>query len=497
MLFRFRRCLFFLSAGALAAGLSEVGRLGPSDNLPGAEISAYVESSRLLAVTSGGNVLTFVSMENPSLPKIVGTLKFSGEVPSVSAHGNTLAVCERGASASSAGKVYLYEINGESAFERKSLSICPGPDMLQFSPDGKILLVACEGEADLRTGEDAEGAIGLVDVSAGAERAVFRTLDFSAFDSLSLARKGVRLFGPGSYRQNLEPEYISFSPDGRFAFATLQENNAVAKIDVSERKIVDVYALGSVDHALRGNAFDFRDDGKIVLENAPVRGYLQPDGICAFEADGELYFLTADEGESRRTSRYSDETAAKNLFRKGLLDSSVFSEELVRRLGKLPVDAENPCDGKVPCRYVNTFGGRSASLFDGNTGMRLWNSGSAFEEALAKRHPGLFNWNSKKGRVRVDARSDKKGPEPENVTVGKTDSGLYAFVGMERSSGIAVFRLKNPRRPEFLEYLAGTRDRGPEGILFLSKDESPLPGVPLLIVGYEYSGTLVIYRVFY
>lgn len=489
-------CLFLLSAAA-ASGLSEIGRLGSADNLAGAEISAYVSSSRMLAVTSGGNVLTFVSMENPSLPKIVGTLKFSGEVPSVSAHGNTLAVCEKGVSASSSGKVHLYEIKEGAAKKRNSLSICQGPDMLQFSPDGKILLVACEGESDLQSGEDPDGAIGLVDVSAGMERATFQELDFSAFDSLSLARKGVRLFGPGSYLQNLEPEYISFSPDGLFAFATLQENNAVAKIDVPKRKIVEVQALGAVDRAVPGNEFDFRDDKRISLENAPVRGYLQPDGICAFESGGRLYYLTADEGESRRVSHYSDETTAKDLFRKGLLDKAVFSEELVRRLGKLPVDAENPCDGEVPCRYVNTFGGRSASLFDACTGERLWNSGGALERALAKRHPELFNWNSKKGKVRADARSDKKGPEPENVAVGETDSGLYAFVGMERSSGIAVFSLKNPQEPELLEYLAGTLDRGPEGILFISKEKSPLPGIPLLIVGYEYSRTLVVYRVFY
>ena len=38
-------------------------------------------------------------------------------------------------------------------------------------------------------------------------------------------------------------------------------------------------------------------------------------------------------------------------------------------------------------------------------------------------------------------------------------------------------------------------DRGPEGVLFIPAEQSPLAGQALLVVGYEYSKTLTIYTV--
>ena len=61
------------------------------------------------------------------------------------------------------------------------------------------------------------------------------TLDFSAFDAdiADLRAAGVRIFGPGaSVSQDLEPEYIAVSGDDRFAWVSLQENNALALIDL-------------------------------------------------------------------------------------------------------------------------------------------------------------------------------------------------------------------------------------------------------------------------
>ena len=51
--------------------------------------------------------------------------------------------------------------------------------------------------------------------------------------------------------------------------------------------------------------------------------------------------------------------------------------------------------------------------------------------------------------------------------------------------------------PRLMDYMASAKDRGPEGILFVPADESPIPGEPLLVVGYEYSESLVVYRIIY
>lgn len=493
-LVRAKALVLILSGWIFAAGLEEIGRLDTKDGILGAEIVAYAPEEKILLVASGEKSLTVVSLENASAPKILEMLKFRGDVPSVSVSGNFVAVIEMNVPASGPGFVHLYEIQNQKLNLKRSFRTGAHPDMLAFSPDGKSILVACEGEAD-KAG-DPVGTIGWVELRAGLESADPHELDFAKFDSTSLAKSGVRLGGPGNYLQNIEPEYVAICPDGKTAFATLQENNAVAKIDVEHGTIENVFGLGSVDHALPGNEFDFRDDGRISLEHAPVRGELQPDGIACFEKNGKTYFLTADEGADRDFENYSDVTSAKTLRAQGKLDREIFSDSLVQGLGRLPIDAVNPCDGNEPCRYLNTFGGRSMSLFSSD-GVRIWNSGSALEKILSEKYPELFNRNAKKKKIKPDARSDKKGPEPEGVTVGETSNGTFAFLGMERASGIAVFDLKNPEKPQLLDYFVNAQDRGPEGILFIRAGDSPQPGFPLLVVGYEYSRSLVIYRINY
>jgi len=466
------KTLFFasvlFSSTIWALGLEEIGRLTKSDGLLGAEISAYVASQKMLVTTSGENAISLISIENPRKPQILEVARFRGEVPCVSAHGDLLAVVEMNLPETSPGTVHLYSVQNRKLNLLKSFTVGAHPDMVAFSPDGKTLLVANEGEPDYSSKVDPEGFISHIDLSSGIEKAVQRELRFDGFDSLSLANSGVRLTGSGNYLQNIEPEYIAYSPDGKWAFVTLQENNAVAKIDVKNAKIIDVFALGTVDHSQKGNEFDYRSNKKIELENAPIRGYLQPDGVQTFELDGKLYFLTADEGAKRDDDpKGSDVTTAQALKAEGRLNESVFTAGLVQKLGKLPIDAENPCDGKEPCRYLNTFGGRSISIFDAENGKRVWNSGNALEKFLAAHHPEYFNWNSKKGKLKMDSRSDKLGSEPENVVIGKTASGLYAFVAVERASGIAVFDLKNPQKPQILDYFVSADDRGPEGILWI------------------------------
>ena len=100
----------------------------------------------------------------------------------------------------------------------------------------------------------------------------------------------------------------------------------------------------------------------------------------------------------------------------------------------------------------------------------------------------------------MDSRSPKKGCEPENVTVGEVNGKRYAFVGLERSSGVAVFDLTGVdasarTAPRLVDLYFDPKDRGPEGLLFIPADKSPIYGQALLVVGYEFSKTLTVYRV--
>ena len=74
------------------------------------------------------------------------------------------------------------------------------------------------------------------------------------------------------------------------------------------------------------------------------------------------------------------------------------------------------------CPYVTSFGTRSLSIFDGESGKLLWDSGDQLERMFAKVAPEYFNWNAKKKKkVKMDVRSADKGCEPENVTLGMVE----------------------------------------------------------------------------
>ena len=315
---------------------------------------------------------------------------------------------------------------------------------------------------------------------------------------------GVRKTGIKSFVQSLEPEYITVSEDSKTAWVSLQENNALVKFDVAKKKILNVFPLGYVDHSKPGFGLDIKKNKQIEIRNYPLRGLRQPDGISAFSVGGKSFVLTANEGAPVNDYKaWTDVTTAMALMQQGVLDADEFTTGMLNDLKSLSVSNLEHCDvapdkmdnGKCP--YMYSFGTRSISIFEGETGNLVWDSGDLFERTVAKVAPEYFNWNSKKDNVKMDARSDDKGCEPENVTTGIVGDKRYAFVGLERTSGVAVFDLtdvENGKAPKIVDYYLDPKDRGPEGILFIPAAKSP-NGEPLLVVGYEYSKTLAVYAV--
>ena len=129
------------------------------------------------------------------------------------------------------------------------------------------------------------------------------TLDFAAFEGqqASLEAMGFRVFGPdASLAQDVEPEYIAVSDDSQYAWVSLQENNGLARIDLSNKTVTDIFPLGFKDYSLPENAIDVSDqDDAIQLNPWPVFGMYQPDAIAAYQIDGLSYVVTANEGDAR------------------------------------------------------------------------------------------------------------------------------------------------------------------------------------------------------
>ena len=122
---------------------------------------------------------------------------------------------------------------------------------------------------------------------------------------------------------------------------------------------------------------------------------------------------------------------------------------------------------------------------------------------MAERLPKDFN-STNDANGSFDTRSDNKGPEPEGLAVGTIAGRTYAFVGLERIGGVAVFDITVPSRSAFVDYV-NTRDfsgdlatngsdSGPEGLVFVAATDSPT-GSPLLLVGNETSGTTTVFAV--
>ncbi len=120
------------------------------------------------------------------------------------------------------------------------------PDMVTFTPDGRKLLVANEGEPDCY-GADCTDPLGTVSIVTIWPWLPARPAKTVSFEGVPLPAD-VRIFGPGaSPAQDLEPEYISISSDGATAYVTLQENNAIAEIDIASATVTQVHALGFKD----------------------------------------------------------------------------------------------------------------------------------------------------------------------------------------------------------------------------------------------------------
>ncbi|TWH76053.1 alkaline phosphatase/hypothetical protein [Azomonas agilis] len=381
------------------------------------------------------------------------------------------------------GVVAFFNLAGQLL---NTVSVGYGPDMVTFSPDGSKVFVANEGEPS-SNGENNPGSISIIDLSQGVLNATHTELNLTQFDGQedTLRAQGVRIFPGQKASEDFEPEYIAFSPDGQTAFVTLQEANSVLTIDMASLSISGLLPLGTVDHSVIGNALDAsdRDDG-INIANWPVQGLRMPDAIASYSVDGTTYFVTANEGDDRGENvRVKDISLDPSVFPDA---ASLQANENLGRLNVSSIDGDVNGDGLYEALY--SYGSRSFSIFDAS-GQLVFDSGEDFERAIASIRPDSFNVDGDE----FDARSDNKGPEPEAVAIGEIDGRSYAFIGLERDSGIMVYDITNPEHASFVSYIDSSEEENfaPEIIKFIDASDS-LSGKPQLAVAYEGSGTTVL-----
>ncbi len=470
----------------------------------GSEITAFDVLTQRSYVVAGTSVIEVLDASNLNAPTLVSTIDISafGTANSIAVKNGIVAIAvENTADRQAPGTVAFYDLDGNFL---NSVSVGAVPDMLTFTPDGKKVLVANEAEPssyNQPTSVDPEGSVSIIDLSSGVlglTSASVTTADFTAFNNQrsTLLASGVRLFGPNaSVAQDLEPEYIAVSADSKTAWVTLQENNAIAILDLQTGQITDIKPLGFKDHSLPENGLDASDrDGVINIQNWPVFGMYQPDAIASFTVAGQTYLVTANEGDARDYEGFGEErrVGANSL----VLDPTAFPNATALKaptaLGRLNVTTTlGDPDGDGDFDQLYAFGARSFSIWSAD-GTLVYDSGDQLEQITATLIPTLFN--AEDTIETFDTRSDNKGPEPEGVVTGVIDGQTYAFIGLERTGGVMVYNVTNPNSPTFVQYIQTPGDFAPEGLVFVAAEDSPT-GKPALILSNEVSDTTTFYEI--
>lgn len=461
---------------------------------------------------------------------------------SLAVNGDLLAVAVEPEDKTAPGYILFYnDLNNSNPTFMKAVTVGSLPDMVTFTPDGTKVIVANEGEPNDDYSVDPNGSVSIIAVSNNvpADTATTLILDAATVGAskAELATQNVLFPSPAdgtiingntittSLAADLEPEYVTATNE--IAYVSLQENNALAIVDLSDNS-VSIKALGF--KSWDGLQIDAQEDGTVSFgQYDDLVGAYMPDTITNYTWNGSPFIVTANEGDAREyffdvadeaactaangldydvddgCLAWIDEYKIKDIEDAGItvqadsalekyLDSDIDSLRITMAAG----DMDNNGELDTPVAY----GARSFSIWDQN-GNVIYDSGDDMEVITAALYGA--NFNNTDDENAPDDRSENKGPEPEAVTVGMIDDKQYAFIGLERTGGVMVYDVTNPFAVSFVDYVNNRDltegldisligDLAPESIVFVPANDSPTNNA-LLLVGYEVSGTVSVYQI--
>ncbi|KAB0466051.1 choice-of-anchor I family protein [Vibrio kanaloae] len=548
------------ASNAEVTGISLVGRSiadAPFDT-SAAEIVSYDScTDKLYVVNAQAQKVDVLSMNSASEPTSKGSIDLQsaaaasgidiGAANSVLTHQGLVAVAIENADKQQNGIIALYRSDTLELITTYTAGALP--DMVSFSKDGRYIASANEGEPNADYSIDPEGSVTLVDLTYGPLQARVTQIDFKAFNQgqprhAELTDK-VRISAPNAtVAQDFEPEYLTFADNGKL-YVALQENNALAAIDVASAQVDAILGLGGKPWYRAQLDASNKDKNIGNLQSyAMLEGLYMPDSITSYTVDGNTYIVTANEGDGRE---YGIKTTQEMCDEKGFewdgddyqgtenytteKDFCIAYVDEVRGK-KLDVDANHPLVGALKEKKqlarlkvikpqgtlaadqkVQAFGSRSFSIWD-ESGELVFDSGDDFARIVLEQDPANFN-STNDNNQSGDDRSDDKGAEPEAVEVAEINGKHYAFIGLERQGGIMVYDVTQPKSASFISYLnnrdftqpACTKvdedgdcdndtynskvgDLGPESIKYFTRS-----GNHFIAVGNEVSGSTSVYRV--
>ena len=562
------------ATGTLQLSLVDSYFSGSEFDTSSAEIVSYDEcSDRLYVVNSQAATIDVLALDaNTSAPSKSGIIDLSlaasaagieiGAANSVSAKQGLVAVAIEAKVKQNPGLIALFRSDDLSLLAAYPTGALP--DMVTLSSDGQTILSANEGEPSSDYANDPEGSVTIVDISQGyVEKAVVKQVLFSVFNGgesrHSELNANVRTAGPTgtSVAQDLEPEYLALNSDNTKAYVALQENNAIAIIDVATARVDSIKGLGEKSwNVASENKLDASNKDSAVGQFSSYEqlvGLYMPDTITSFSVDGASYIISANEGDGREYIYDSTQQTCigightwdgdeyqvggddedSNKFANEIDDCISFTDEA--RGGDIVdlVDAFHPLKTALDDndqlkrikvvtdknQYLATdnitiFGGRSFSIWNEQAKL-VFDSGDDIAKkvfAIESQNFNVTNDNNDPTET-ADNRSDDKGTEPEAVAVAEINGKHYAFIGLERQGGIIVYDVTIPSTPVYQSYInnrdfsqpvctlvdAGDCDNGVYNPVAgdlgpESIDYFTRGGKHLIAVGNEVSGTTTVYQ---
>ncbi|XP_063965804.1 mesenchyme-specific cell surface glycoprotein-like [Lytechinus pictus] len=280
------------------------------------------DTNNKIAYSAGDSYIHITDWSNVTTPTILERIAVQTTCNDIETCGDYVAFVLQGTQETDNGTLHIYPLYDKTHgnwTQLHEISLGSKPDMLHFSHDCRTIVVANEGEADQNADMtefiNREGSISIIRLSADGSTFSSSLLNFTQFNDRAdeYVARGVRYPYRGeldgasdTFAQNMEPEYITYNHDDTKAFVALQENNAIAVVDLVADEIEDIYPLGEknwIDFDL--DASD-KDDA-IMFRRNNISSFYQPDGIKYFEVDGVGYIVTANEGDTFEYTLGTDE----------------------------------------------------------------------------------------------------------------------------------------------------------------------------------------------
>jgi uncharacterized protein len=348
-----RRIVLPAVAAVLAASLSSADAVSQPELVlratydtglgeSGAETISVRHTDGVAALTNVAGSVDILDLSDPLAPALVRRVLIdtaTGTPNSVAVHPQHdyfLVVIGR---AGLTGSVAAYGLDGTLL---DSASVGIQPDSIAISPNGQYAVIANEAEATDMGANGGPGSISIVDLTGfngvtPAELAV-TTLALPSLAGVAGVSSGrtddIGRLPIDNSAGTLEPENVAFTANSRYAYITLQENNAVVRLDVRARQL-EVVGVGQVNHLADLTVNDRYEPVQTLV------AFREPDGL-AVDKTGR-FFVTADEGDTRNA-----------------------------------MGAAGP------------RGGRTLSVFDARTGAFIADTGSQLDDAAAAAEPTLY-----------------------------------------------------------------------------------------------------------